>query len=251
MADVDAFDAQWGLGEPEGLLDVLQRSRSRGEVTGPPQLVLSQGLLGIAMDGFGQGPFVTALRYPHHHPGTAQPGQPLGQFVDVGWQARDEDLPRHRVDGFVGGAVQFRLLAVELGQELFHQRAVGRLTGFRRLFHDPAALAPDPTAPDVEDLHGGLEVVAGEGHHIGVGAVAEHHRLLLKSPLEGTEIVTQPGGALEVELLSGGIHLTFQVAGETVGPTGQEVAEVRHDAAVLLGADPADARGRAFVDVAE
>ena len=52
MADVDAFDAQWGLGEPEGLLDVLQRSRSRGEVTGPPQLVLSQGLLGIAMDGF-------------------------------------------------------------------------------------------------------------------------------------------------------------------------------------------------------
>ena len=47
---------------------------------------------------------------------------------------------------------------------------------------DPAALAADPAAADVEDLHGDLERVLGERDHVGVGAVAEHDRLLLHAP---------------------------------------------------------------------
>ena len=47
------------------------------------------------------------------------------------------------------------------------------------LVDDPAALAADPAAAHVEDLHGRLELVLGEGDDVGVGAVAEHDRLLL------------------------------------------------------------------------
>ena len=51
------------------------------------------------------------------------------------------------------------------------------------LVRHPAALAADPAAADVEDLHGGLERVLGERDHVGVGAVAEHDGLLLHRPL--------------------------------------------------------------------
>ena len=47
------------------------------------------------------------------------------------------------------------------------------------LVDDPAALAADPAAADVEDLHRGLELVLGEREDVGVGAVAEHDGLLL------------------------------------------------------------------------
>ena len=103
----------------------------------------------------------------------------------------------------------------------------------------------------MENLHGRLKVVIGERHHIGVGSVTENNRLLLQCPLERTEIVTQAGGALEVQFLCRGIHLTFQVPGETVGPAGEEVAEIPHDRPVLLGTDPANAGSRAFVDIAQ
>ncbi len=103
----------------------------------------------------------------------------------------------------------------------------------------------------MEHLDRGLEIVVGEGHHIGIGAVAENHRLLLQGPLERTEIVAQAGGPLEVELFGRRIHLTFQVAGESVGPAGEEVAEVGHDRPVLLGGHSPHTGGRALVDVAE
>ena len=69
--------------------------------------------------------------------------------------------------------------------------------------------------------------------------------------LQRPDVVAQPGGPLEVELLGRGGHLLFHVAGQPVGLARQEVAEVEHDPAVLLGADPTDARRRALVDVAE
>ena len=125
------------------------------------------------------------------------------------------------------------------------------ITWLAGLFDDPAALAAHPPAADVEHLHGGFQFVVGERHHVGVGAVAEHHRLLLQRPLERRDVVAQPGRPLEVQLLGGGAHLLFHVAGQPVGLAGQEVAEVQHDLAVLLGADPADARRRALVDIAE
>ncbi len=65
------------------------------------------------------------------------------------------------------------------------------------------------------------------------------------------EIVAKPGGPLEVELLGRGVHLLFQFAGKAVGLAGEEVTEVLHDLAMLLGADSADARRRAFLDVSQ
>ena len=105
-------------------------------------------------------------------------------------------------DGLVGGTTQFGLLAVELGEELLDQLRLHGITGIAgpRLFDDPAALAAHPAAADVEHLDGGFEVVVGERHHIGVGAVTEHHGLLLQGPAQRRQIVTQPGGTLEVEL---------------------------------------------------
>ncbi len=125
------------------------------------------------------------------------------------------------------------------------------LAGVAGFLDDPSALAANPAAADVKHLNGRLQFVVGECHDIGVRAVAEHHRLFLQSPLQRTEVVTQTGGALEVELLGRGVHLAFQVSGEPVRPAGQEVTEVRHDGSVLLGGHPADAGGRTLVDIAE
>ncbi len=80
------------------------------------------------------------------------------------------------------------------------------------LLHDPAALAADAAAADVEDLDGGLEVVVGEGEDVGVGAVAEHDGLLLQRPLQRADVVAQPGGPLEVELGGGLAHLASRAA---------------------------------------
>ena len=120
-----------------------------------------------------------------------------------------------------------------------------------RLFDDPATLAANPSAANVEHLHGGLEVIVGERHHVGVGAVAEHHRLLLQRPLQRGDVVPQSCRPLEVELLGGLVHLVFHVARQPVGLTRQEVAEVEHDLSVLFGRDPPDARCRALVDVTQ
>ena len=146
---------------------------------------------------------------------------------------------------------EFGLLAVELRQELLDQLLLAGITGIAGLFDDPAALATNPAAADVEHLHRGFQLVVGESHHVGVGAVAEHDGLLLHGPLQRAEVVAQPRGPFEIELLGRGVHLLFELAGEPVGLAGQEVAEVQHDLAMLFGADPADARRRAFVDVAE
>ena len=80
------------------------------------------------------------------------------------------------------------------------------------LVDHPAALAAHPAAADVEDLHGGLELVLGEGDDVGVGAVAEHDRLLLHRPAQRLEVVAQPGRALELELGAGLAHLPLEPA---------------------------------------
>ena len=255
MADVDAFDPQRRVGQPERFLNVLQRSGSGGEVTGPLELVLLQRLLGVAVHGLGQGLLVAAPRHPQRHPRPAQPGQPTGQLIGVGRQARHQHLARHRVGGFVCGlvgfGVQFGLVAVELGEELLDELRLRGIAGVAGLLDDPAALSAHPAAAHVEHLHRGLEVVVGERDHVGVGAVAEHHGLFLERSFERAEVVAQPSGPLEVEFTGRRGHPLFEFTREPVGLAGQEVAEVEHDPPMLLGADPPDARRRAFVDVAE
>ena len=71
------------------------------------------------------------------------------------------------------------------------------------LVDDPAALAAHPSAAHVEDLDGGLELVLGERDDVGVGAVAEHDRLLLHRAAQRLEVVAQPGGPLELQVGAG------------------------------------------------
>ncbi|CKS13558.1 Uncharacterised protein [Mycobacterium tuberculosis] len=119
------------------------------------------------------------------------------------------------------------------------------------LFDNPATLAADPSAAHVEHLHRRLEFVVGECHHVGVGAVPEHHGLLFHGTLQCGQVVAKPRRSFEVQLLGRGVHLLFQGAGEPVGLAGQKVAEVCHDLAVLGRIDPANTRRGTFVDVAE
>ena len=116
---------------------------------------------------------------------------------------------------------------------------------------DPATLAAYPAAPHVEDLHRRQQVVGGEPDHVGVGAVAEHHGLLLHGSAQRAEVVPQPGRPLEVQLGGRLGHLSLQPADHLVGLAGHEVAERLDDLAVLVGRHPADARGGALADVAE
>ena len=145
------------------------------------------------------------------------------KVVDVGRQRGHQDLARHRL-GVAG---------VELEQEVLDQ--LGGVAVVDPVGH-PAALAADPAAADVEDLHGDLERVLGERDHVGVGAVAEHDRLLLQRPVQGAEVVAQPRGPLEVQRVGGGVHLLLDAPDERAGLAGHEVAEVVDDRAVLLGA---------------
>ena len=89
------------------------------------------------------------------------------------------------------------LAAVDLLEQVLDQLA--GVTVLDLLDH-PAALAADPAAADVEDLDRGLELVLGEGEHVGVGGVAEHDGGLLQGPVERADVVAQPGGPLEVQL---------------------------------------------------
>ena len=98
---------------------------------------------------------------------------------------------------------------VELEEEVLDQ--VGGVALLDAVGH-PAPLAADPAAADVEDLDRDLERVLGQRDHVGVGAVAEHHRLLLERLLDRAEVVAQPGGLLEVERLGGGVHLALGCA---------------------------------------
>ena len=140
------------------------------------------------------------------------------------------------------------LVAVELLQQVLDEVGGGDVLDL--VDHEPA-LAADAAAADVEHLHGGLELVLGEADDVGVGAVAEHDGVLLQRPLEGAQVVAQPGRALVVELAGRGLHLALDAPGVGRGLAGEEGAEVLDDAPVLLGVDPADARRGALADVAE
>ena len=183
---------------------------------------------GVAGDRLLQGALVAALRDPDPDPAPPLVGQQLLEHLGVGRQRRHQHLARDRVAGsIVVGA------AVELEQEVLDQLGGAALVD---AVGHPAALAADPAAAHVEDLDGDLERVLGERDHVGVGAVAEHHRLLLQRLLERAEVVAQPRGPLVVLGLGGGVHLLLDPLDERRGATGHEVAEVVDDLAVLLGA---------------
>ena len=116
---------------------------------------------------------------------------------------------------------------------------------------DPAPLPAHAPSPHVEELHGHLELVLGEGEHVGIGRVGQHHGRLLQHPFQGSDVVAQTSGALEVQLGRGILHLPREAGDEATGVARHEVAEVLGDLPVALGVDPADTRSTALVDVPE
>ena len=79
----------------------------------------------------------------------------------------------------------------------------------------------------------------------------EDDGLLLQRLVERAEVVAQARRPLVVLGRGGGVHLALDPLDERVGAAAHEVGEVLGDLAVLVGVDPAHARGRALVDVAE
>ena len=166
----------------------------------------AQGLRGVAVDGLHQGPLVAALRHPDLDPGAPQLGEPARQTVAVARAAgRHQHLARHGLGG---------LVAVHLQQELLDQLAGPSLLD---PLDDPAALAADAAAADVEDLDGRLERVLGEGDDVGVGAVAQHDGLLLHGPLQRPDVVAQPRRPLVLLRVGGGAHLALEPPDEPAG----------------------------------
>ncbi len=239
VGDVVALDPQRGAVQVEGVGDLLQGARARGEVGGALGLVQHERLLGVALHGLHEGLLVAALRDAQGDAGAAPPGEPLLDGLDGVGQGGDEDLLGDGVPG---------LLAVQLLQGVLHQGAGGDLLD---LVGDPAALAADAAAAHVEDLDGGLQLVLGDRDEVGVGRVGEHDRVLLHGLLQGLDVVAQAGRPLVLHLLGRLTHLLLQAADVRVRAAGHEVAELVGQFAVFLGGDAVHAGGRALADVAE
>ena len=198
-------------------------------------------MLGVVPDGGQQGGLVAAPRHPDVHPGSAQPAEPERQLGGVAGLHRDEDLTRQP-------ALQAGFLAIDLLEQVLDEVRGG---GVLDLFDDPAALAADPAAADVEDLHGGFEFILVQGEDVRVGALGQDHGVAFEDLLERDDVVTDPRRPLVVQFRHGGGHVLFQPGDERLGLTAHEGAEVLGQGAVVLGRDAADARCRALVDVAE
>src|SRR5665647_2827392 len=182
-----------------------------------------------------------AAGHPQVDLGAPQPREPRAHVHRIWRQDGDQHLSRDPL---------WRLAAVDLLQEVLdHRGQVFRVLG-PTLDH-PASLTSNPSAADVEHLDRSLELIVGKGKHVGVGRISQHHGRLLQRPGQGPDIVPHPGRLLVVERGSGGRHTGFETLDEPAGVAGHEVAEVLGDHPVLFGADPADTRSGALVDVAE
>ncbi len=239
VGDVEALDAQRHRVQAEGLGDLLQGAGAGGQVGGALGLVQGQRLLGVALDRGHQVLLVAALRDAQRDVGPAALREPLLDRFDGVGQGRDQHFLGHGVAA---------LLAVQLLEGVLDE---GGAVHVLDLVGDPAALAAHPAAADVEDLHGRLQLVLGEGDQVGVGGVGEHHGALLHRPLERVYVVAQAGGPLVLHLLGRLLHGLLQAADVRTRTAGHEVAELLGQFAVLLGGDAADAGGRALADVAE
>ena len=241
VRDVEAFDPHQRDRQLEGLLQFLERLGPHGQIAGAPGFVQLEGVLGVLPDGGQQGGLVAALRHPDVHPGPAQPAEPLRQLRGVAGLRRDEDLAGQP-------ALEAGFLAVDLLEQVLDEVRGG---GVLDLFDDPAALAADPAAADVEDLHGGFEFILVQGEDVGVGALGEDDGVAFEDLLERDDVVADPRRPLVVQFRHGGGHVLFQPRDERLGLAAHEGAEVLGQGAVVLGRDAADAGRRALVDVAE
>ena len=189
MGDVVTFDAQQRNGELQRLLQFLQRLRPDGQVAGAAGLVELQCVLGVLADRGHEGGLVPALRNADVHLGAAEAAEPHGQVLRIARLNRHQDLAGKP-------ALDLGVLAVDLLEEVLDEVGGGEVL---HLLDHPAALAADPSAPDVEHLDGRFELVLVQGENVGVGVLGQHHGVPLEDLPEGGDVVTQPGGAFVVK----------------------------------------------------
>ena len=159
VRDVVALDPQRCLGQVERLLQLLERLAAGGQVAGPLQLVQGQRLLGVAAT---RSPSAPACRRAAAPAGRRrEPRSTASQAATSSASGGSSGTSTSR------GTASPRLAAVHLLQEVLDQVGGRQVLD---LLDDPAALAADPAAADVEHLDRGLELVLGEREHVGVGA---------------------------------------------------------------------------------
>ena len=238
VADVEALDAQGCVVQPQCVLDLLECLTAGGEVTSPGHLVSRQALRRVAGHRLHERALVTTLRNAQVDPASPQARQPVGQGRRVVREDGNEHLTRNGLTG-LRAVDPLKQVLDDLGGRL------GIALG------DPAPLPAHAPSPHVEELHGNLQLVLGEGEHVGIRRVGQHHGRLLQDPLQRADVVAQAGGALEVQLGRGILHLAGEASDEAAGLACHEVAEVLGDLTVALGVDPPHTRCAALVDVPE
>ena len=236
VRNIRAFDAKRRLVHAQRLLDILQSLRAGSEVAHSLELVLVQRLRRVLVHGLHQRPLVAALRHADVDGPAAKFRQQFRNLRQFRRQRLHENLAGHRhrrlrlrarflVDTAAAHLLRLDLtvffllkahplngIRVVLHEKVLHQGGQGRICltfvkalGGARLvagFLDhPAALRLDAAVPNIEDLYRGLKLVGVERDDVGVGVLAQHHRLALHDLVHRPQVVAQPRRALELQVL--------------------------------------------------
>ncbi len=233
---VVALDAQRGVGQTEGVLQLVESPGPAVVVGRPLEPVADELLLGVLRDRGLQLPLVAALRYADGDLRAAQRRQPLlveRRVVHLGGH-------EHRLRDAEGRVV---VQALEHGADQLAGRDV------LDLVEHEALPTRDPAVADEEDLHRRLELVLHEAEHVEVLRALGHHLLLLDGLLDAGEPVPETGRLLELEVVGGRPHLLAQPSDHHLGVAVEEVDQLLRVAGVLLLGDLADAGSGALLDV--
>ena len=219
VGDVVALDAQRRLGQVERLRDLLERLVAGGQVAGPLGLVQAERL---------------ARRCGRRSPAAPSCRRAAGPGATPGRRAaRSSSCSRVAASGGSAGTRTSRGIASPDSPAYSWSRKSSTSSAVAALLDpvgDPAALAADPAAADVEDLHRDLERVLGERDHVGVGAVAEHHGLLLQRPAAARRGRRAAGRPARSPRPRRRRTSPSRAPDERGGVAGHEVAEVVDDA---------------------
>ncbi len=227
VRDVDRLDSQRGSLHAERILDLLQRLAAGREVTRASRLVQREALLSVRLSRRQEILLGAPLRHSDVHVCSALPSEPvLDSFVDS------------------RGYEDFRRTLAGLVHKTHEQSAdQDRLVDVLHPLHDVAALPSNPPVADMEDLERHLEIVRTHADDIGIDGFIEHDRVALHCPLEGSEVVPQPGSALVILGRGSVVHLSREPTLEFLGSSTHEGTKILRNAAVFFRGDPADTGG--------
>ncbi len=117
---------------------------------------------------------------------------------------------------------------------------------------DDEPLAPHhPPPADVEHLDSGFQLVLGDAEAVQVLGPFGDHLLLLDGLAHRAEAVAEAGGALELQMVRGLLHLVLQPAQHGLAVAVEELEQLLHQGGVVGRVDGLDARSRALLDVVQ